>query len=300
MSNQSIGKYSFKSIVWISSLVIVLFLLVLFLIYKFEKDFQIESARQLGRQATTHTSMMLESWIQEQVRIVKLIAEDQRVIEACKTPWDKEKVASAHQYLSLIHDRFPYYENVPLAAKLPDGFSFTVEVNGEKREIQSGQLFTDTVNGNTIGVGPDLSFISNILDGKTYYISKVYKSILRGNPIFVISHAVKDENDQFIGIGFITPQMTHFTKTFVETIKVGETGYMTFIDERPMTISHPDDSLILNKDATQQFESITSQMLQSNENEFEGEFQGVKKTYISRRIQLPEEHIEFNWYLLFT
>ena len=144
-----------------------------------------------------------------------------------------------------------------------------------------------------------MSYIKAIYAGRQYFISQVYPSLLRGNPIFVIAAPVKNTVGNLVGVAIIAPQMSYFTDLFANSIKVGRTGFIFFIDDRGMILSHPDPKMILNKEMVKNADPITSRIL-SGESRFTIEFDQKVKNYISRRIQLPEENLLHKWYIVFN
>ncbi len=280
---------------------LILFLLLLNLVmYNVDTRRQQVAQRQDAAQVLAQSSAALENWIDDQIRIVKAIAQDQRVVAACADPADAAAVADATAYLTGIHNQFPYYENIPLSAFLPKGRTIPVTVGDKSLEVASGQFFTDTTGGKTIGKGGfAMSYTQAIFDGKDYFISQVYKSLLRGNPIFVIAAPVKDERGTLVGMALIAPQMSYFTKKFVDPLKVGQTGYVIFIDDRGLVIAHPDGDYILNEEKAQLVSPITSRVIKG-ESSFMEMFGGQRKYYHGLKVELPQDNILNAWYLLFS
>ncbi len=281
---------------------IMLLIIMGMVLYSTVKKDYISQSVESSRNMTEQTTKSLEEWISNQISVVKTIAEDERVINACANPQDEGARKVAYNYLKSVHAQYPYYENIPLASNMAEGESFTIDVNGNPRLIKRGTFFVDTVNNATIGkCGINYSYMQAVLnESKSYYISEVYPSILRGNPIFVINAPVK-QNGKIVGSVVIAPQMSYFTEKFVNSIKVGKTGYMFFVDERKTFISHPNQKLILN---------TNEQIIKANENVtnnilkevglFESTVDGSLKTFISKKINLPKDNLKFNWYLCFT
>ncbi|CAN2040101.1 methyl-accepting chemotaxis protein [Candidatus Magnetomoraceae bacterium gMMP-15] len=296
----SSGNISSRFIKWNIPVLLIFLGFISAVIYHIERNNQIESTRQLGKQATEFTASALENWIADQISMGKMIASDTRIINACKNPKDEKIVKLAQNFLQSIHNQYPFYENLPLAAKLPSNESFEININNKTKIISNGKFFTDTVGGKTIGkCGPNFSYIKAIYEGKKYFISQVYPSLLRGNPIFVISTPIKDESGNLVGVVIVAPKMSYFTDIFVNKFRIGKTGYMSFMDARGMLISHPDTKLILKKEAVEKIKPMSSRVL-SGEKEFTTHFEGETKTYISIKINLPENNILHDWYMIFT
>jgi hypothetical protein len=300
MINLRSRKISSRFVRYSLLLLIIFLILICAVIYYVERSNQRSSMGEFGNNITLQTAAMLENWIEDQVRMVKMISSTPMVIEACKYPSDSQKVKPARDFLQSIHNQYPFYENLPLAAKLEKGDSFELTVSGAAKTISDGTFFMDTVEGRTIGkCGPQFSYIQAIYQGKDYFISEVYPSILRGNPIFVVSAPVKDETGRLVGVAIVAPQMSYFTDLFVDTFKVGRTGYMFFLDDRGMLISHPQTELILKEEGVEKLKNVSSKVFQGKRY-FDATFEGIRKTYIARAVDLPRTNIQHEWYMIFT
>ena len=293
-------KIAYRLLKWTIPLLILFLASLSWIIYAIESNNQKAAMTGIGDQATEQTAIALENWISDQIRIAQMISRDERVVKACENPGDPDRVQDAHQFLKSLHEQFPFYENLPLASKMSPGDSIEIDVNGKSKSVSNGQFFTDTVDGKTIGkCSPKMSYIKAIYEGKDYFISQVYPSLLRGNPIFVISAPVKNSAGSLVGVAIIAPQMSYFTDLFVNSIKVGKTGYLFFIDDRGMILAHPKAEYILNKDTVSKVEHITSGVL-AGKRQFTADFEQTTKYYISRRIDLPEDKLLHKWYMVFT
>ncbi len=253
--------------------------------------------------STPSTAIALQNWIADQVRMAQMIAADERVVAAMENPADPQAIQTANGYLKSIHARFPYYENLPLSVKLDPGQSIPVDVNGETRTIKDGNFITDTVGGKTIGkCGPQFSYIKALNDGKTYYISQAYPSLLRGNPIFVISAPVKNAAGKLIGVAVVAPQMSYFTEVFIDQLKVGETGHVFFVDDRGMLIAHPDKKMILNEDAVKTIKPVTDRLFSDPAEfvAFNAQIQEQEMFYCGHKVAIEAENILHGWYLVFA
>ncbi|MEA2038804.1 MAG: methyl-accepting chemotaxis protein [Thermodesulfobacteriota bacterium] len=243
------------------------------------------------------TNQALTRWIEEQIRIAKVVANDPRVIDACLYPLDDRIRARTQEFLSEVHKLYPYNENIPIAIKQPDDKTFTLDVNGEKKIIKNGTFFIDTVDGKTIGkCGPHFSYIRNILEGKPYFISEVYPSILRGNPIFVVSAPVKKDGE-LIGIAVIAPRMDYFTESFLKDSRIGTTGHLIMIDDRGMIISHPKRELILSQEAMQNLKPIMDDV-RGGKSHFLERLDGSLKSYAVAKFTSKDFHLMYDWYIV--
>ena len=241
----------------------------------------------------------LQTWLGDQISIVRTLSEDPRLAAACANPSDPTAVEAARTFLKSVHGKYPYYENIPLVAKLPANASINVMAEGKMVAVKSGQFFIDTVDNKTIGKGGESArFIKEVLDGKPYFISHVYPSFLRGNPLFVISAPVKRDG-VVIGAVLVAPQMNYFTDRFVNSVRMGETGYVFMMDDRGMIIAHPAKENILNEKMVERFKPLLDKVKTAKERVMLS-FQGSDKSFYGGRLDSDPERTTNQWYLIAT
>ncbi|MFO7596164.1 MAG: methyl-accepting chemotaxis protein [Desulfocurvibacter africanus] len=241
-------------------------------------------------------SLALEEWIGGQISLAKMIAESSDVINACANPDNALLVKKAQAFLQSIHDAYGFYENIPLALHRPGGESLILEIDGRRKTIEDGAFFTDTVGGMTIGkCGTNMSFIKASREGKDYFISQVYPSLLRGNPIFVIAVPVRHAGNH-VGTVVLAPQMDYFTNMFINKARIGKTGHIFFSDDRNMIIAHNDPHMILKKDLGEHREYLNR--ITSGDTDFYS-LAGTDEEYryISMPIDIPDDNILHKWFL---
>mgnify|MGYP000844002386 FL=1 len=303
MLNPLIRKYNSRKIstqylLLLIPAILLLFLAFGFVAYTLGKPEALKNNYELAEVVTKKTNQALMRWLEEQIRTAQTIARDPRIMAVALSPEDQQKRADAQKFLSEMHARYPYYENIPLAVKLAPDRTIAVDVHGEKRLIGNGNFFIDTVGGKTIGkCGPEFSYIRNVFAGKPYFISEVYPSILRGNPIFVVAAPI-EHNGEVIGATIVAPRMDYFTEFFVEKSVIGATGYLSMIDQDGMIISHPQKSLILNKKGPTLVKPVTDRIA-AGESSFLSDFAGTVKAYYVEKLTTAQFHMEDSWYIVF-
>lgn len=241
-------------------------------------------------------SLALEDWIGSQINLAKTLASSDAVINACAHPDDPSLVEQAQHFLQRIHDTYGFYENIPLALHRPDGGSQAVWTNGKQKIVKDGGFFTDTVGGKTIGkCNSGMSYIKASRGGKEYFISQVYPSLLRGNPIFVISVPVRHAG-QHVGTLVLAPQMDYFTDMFINKTRIGKTGHVFFIDDRDLFIAHKNPDMILKKNLGVHHNYLNK--ISSGETEFYSSAgTGEDYRYISMPVAIPKDKILHQWFL---
>ncbi|MCG8532361.1 MAG: methyl-accepting chemotaxis protein [Desulfovibrionales bacterium] len=262
--------------------------------YQLEEEL-LENKTQNTKTLST-VSLALQNWLDNQVKLAKVLANSQVVITACSNPNNVFLVKRAQKFLQQIYNQYGFYENIPLALHRPNGEALTVTVNGKERVVKDGGFFTDTVGGKTIGkCNANMSFIKASRAGKEYFISQVYPSLLRGNPIFVISVPVRNGNTH-VGTLILAPQMDYFTNTFINKSRIGKTGHVFFSDDRNMIIAHNNPDLILKKDLGEHAGYLNR--ITKGENEFYSSAgTGEPYKYLSIPIDIPKENILHQWFL---
>ena len=276
----------------------LLFITFAIVVYHLGKPEAMKTNLEISEIIAKKTNQALMRWLEEQIRTAQTIAQDPRIVDACAAPADAQKRAAAQKFLLEMHARYPYYENIPLAIKLAEGQAVPIDVQGEKRVIGNGNFFIDTVGGKTIGkCGPQFSYIKNVFSGKPYFISEVYPSLLRGNPIFVVAAPIL-QNGVIIGATIVAPRMDYFTEFFVEKSVIGVTGYLVMIDEDGRIISHPQKKLILNNKASDSIKPVMDK-IGAGESYFLSGFDGNLKAYYVEKLTTAQLHMEDSWYLIF-
>ncbi len=282
--------------------IIALFTLIFcIVIYQFEKKNSIKQVKEFGMMASKEIAHNLESWLENQIKTAKIIAKNSDIINLCKNPNQPALYQKVQLYLQQIHDGIGYYENMPIALNLPNGKSFEIESNGKIKKVSNGGFIIDTVKGKTIGKGnPNLSFLKAIYEGKDHFVSEVYPSILRGNPVFVISAPIKDKNNQILGVVMVAPQMDFFTNEFINSLRVGKTGSFMMIDDRDIVIAHPDQKNILKKDAIVPIKETIGEFFKGKRFAF-AQDNDKTKLYASSLVNIDNKfNIKHRWLIVFS
>ncbi len=291
------AKYIF-SIFPIIALFTLIFCIV---IYKLAENNSIEQAKELGITTSEEIAHNLEGWLENQIKIAKIIAQNPDIINFCKSPEQTELYPKVQHYLQQIHDGIGYYENMPIALKLPKGKSIEITSNGTVKKITNGSFIIDTVKGKTTGKGnASLSFIKAVYEGKDHFISEVYPSILRGKPIFVISVPIKDENNKLLGAAMVAPQMDFFTDEFINSLQIGKTGSFMMIDDRDIVIAHPDQNNILKKEVIVPIKDTVTRFFKGERFAF-AQTNERTRLYVSSPVNINNKlHIKQRWLIVFS
>ena len=135
---------------------------------------------------------------------------------------------SANRSLAQIKDEYKYYENICLVNTAGD--------------IVSAADSAVIGNENVI----DRSYFQQSLNGQPF-ISDVMKSQRSGNPVFIISAPVF-KKDQIAGVLFGVVDTNYFNRQFVDSIKIGNTGYAFMFKSDGIVIAHPNNQRVMEMD----------------------------------------------------
>lgn len=262
-------------VIWVTPIIIIIFFIVGFITEGIlQKEIKSNNSK-LGFTISTNIGSALSLWIDDQVLLAKSIASDSRIIEACLNPENSEAFTEAREYLENLQSAYPYYENLPVSSFAYEDGSVFVKYDGEEKEVPSGAFYIDTVGGKTIGKGATKNYIEAIKNGSEVFISEVYPSLLRGNPIFVIAVPVVS-NNKLIGAAIVAPQMDYFTDLFANQENFDKSEYIFVGDSSGKMIANADTSLILSEEGT---EILNPFLLKLEESKVEFEYDFNNKSY---------------------
>ena len=156
----------------------------------------------------------LDMWLTERKREVRNWSENKTFATTLEGGFvGKSALKSAENFMANLKKEYLYMEMVGLADK--EGLvmaSDNPEVKGTS--VADDKFFQETINGK--------SFFSDARKSKT-----------TGNRSLIISYPVK-RGDQTDGVFFVVVDIKFINKTFVQPLKIGETGYVfLFRPQRP-------------------------------------------------------------------
>ncbi|WP_053955434.1 methyl-accepting chemotaxis protein [Inediibacterium massiliense] len=294
-------KIAHTYIMWILPILLCLLVGLGAGIFHLNKISQTKSNKEFNVKVLDQANKTLKTWIDDQMSTLLIIAKDPRTIEACLNPANEEAVAKANELLLSIADQNKYYENIALASNLSPETSLNItSVDGKEHIIQRGTFFVDSSNGASVGKSSaDHPMAKGIYsEGKPHVVTHVYRSLIYGNPVFVISVPVMHE-EKLIGTAHMALPMNHFTDIFVNNIKLGDTGYMFMMDENGFLISHPQKENILNEKAVTKYKPLLDKILKG-ETYTSLNFQGQDKTYTIQKYDFGNDNYLNQWYLVFV
>ena len=235
--------------------IISLLLMIVFIIgagaYLLIENLMLKTSETFLRQSRHSVDLVAHSlteWIEDQKRLTLALAADRDLARLLEHPEDMQRYERVHQRLQSLYAISGYMENIGVLIRLPEHKSLTLERNGRSIAIGNGTIYMDTVDGKTLGkAGLDRDFVDHSMIRGETYISLPYPSILRGNPIFVVSAPVYTDKKKIGGIVATAPILERFSKKFTNDIRMGERGFAFMCDQNGVVISHPERSKILKE-----------------------------------------------------
>ena len=134
-------------------------------------------------------------------------------------------VEKANETLKQFAARYPIYDSVNL-------------LNETGLVVASSDI--ERVNKANFG---DRAYFNNAIQG-TPVISKIIKSRVSGEPIFVIAIPI-DVLGETGGVLTAAVQLKKFSDKYVSPVKVGQEGYAYMVDDQGLMLAHPDTEQIL-------------------------------------------------------
>jgi methyl-accepting chemotaxis protein len=210
------------------------------------------------------TATNLESWIRDRQLDLRSWSHDEIYAKATKSSIiGKAARVSANEKMAQLQAEYGYYEDICLAGE--DGI--VIAANSEKIvgkiNVTDREYYKAAMAGNT-------------------FVSKVLLSRNTGNPVFFVSTPVM-EGKQIIGVLFGVVSIDHFSRRFIDTIKIGHTGYAYVVDKTGVLITHPDKSKIMKENISQH--EFGKQMLALKTGLITYSYEGVKKKVAFKTIE---------------
>ena len=172
------------------------------------------------------TSTALQSWIRDRQLDLKSWSHEDVYIKATSTSIiGKAARVSANEKLERLFADYGYYEDLILLDTTGAVIAASNADTVGKFNLKDREYFKASMAGNV-------------------FASDVSLSRNSGNAVFFISAPVGTKSEvKGVLVGIVS--IGNFTKTFIDSIKVGETGYAFVMNQKGMVIAHPDTSMIM-------------------------------------------------------
>jgi len=143
---------------------------------------------------------------------------------------------------------------------------------------QQGIIRSDGVDKSRVGISiAERNYYQAAKKGKAE-IGQIVASKATGMPIFGLCAPIMTRDGGFLG-GVLAIVKAEFLVRYILSLKVGKTGYAFMIDQKGITIAHPNKENIMKLDGTREdgLEELTRKMIRRETGTEEYTFEGIKK-----------------------
>ena len=176
-------------------------------------------------QIETSTSLLLNRWVEDQQLNIKTWSREKVYQTAVQeTPLGEAAKEEGSRRLVTISEEYGYFENIAVTDK-----NGNLIVSANPRDI-------GRINVSKRG------YFKTAMQGG-YVVSKVLKSMGSGRPVIVFAAPVEHQG-QVKGIMLAVVSLDAFSQTFINSIKVGEKGYVYLMDTKGMILAYPDNTQV--------------------------------------------------------
>ena len=187
------------------------------------------SANEQLTQLATSTVKFMDTWIKDR----KLDIDT----------WSRQKLYSTAVQDTFVGKAARKAANVEMA-RLKEQYNYYEDINVADLD---GNLVASSSPGIIGKVKVDQREYHQVAKGGKFFVSEVTISKTTGNPVFMMSAPIH-KNDEIVGVFFGVIDLASFSTTYVDTIKVGKTGYAYIYNKDGIILAHPDKSNILKLD----------------------------------------------------
>lgn len=125
------------------------------------------------------------------------------------------------------------------------------KIQDKRNDVYDALLYADTLGnywttrGEPKSIADREYFIAIMHKGKDSYISDALVSRVSGQNIFVVAHAIINDDGKKIGIVAGTVKLSTFSE-MIKKLKIGDEGYGYVVQRDGLTIAHPQTDMILS------------------------------------------------------
>ena len=179
-----------------------------------------------------------------------------RVFEAAlqKGPRAMADLAVASDYMHDLLEHYGFYETINLA-----DINGKVVASSDKKKL-----------GLKVA---DRKYFRSAAEGKNVF-SKVTKSAVTGQPVFVLAYPVMRDNE-VAGVFFTVADLGVFSARNIDPVKIGRTGYAYVLDNEGLLLAHPHKDKILTLDMSET--SFGKTMMEQSNGCIKYTFEGEEK-----------------------
>jgi methyl-accepting chemotaxis protein len=289
------NKLSIKFILVANAVILLLLIIFAIILFKKEVKHTIVDYETSARSSVEGISNDISNFLLETVDFLKVIAESDNIKNAIRNPEDLIAREKANDILKQSINYSPSVSGV-VAFILNNDRQFNLELNGRNITIENGDFLISPIHNNLVGQHvPNENWIKQILQGKSYYIGRIYHSIATGSPALPISVPVYYDS-KIIGMITLILDLDYFAKNYSKIFTLNQGDYTFIVNDKKEIVSHTIDEFILNKDVTKEMNSTITNILSGKE-QFVDTFRGTKKHYFQPPKPISLENMEEKWYI---
>lgn len=221
-----------------------------------------EAGKWQSKVVAKNMADVLQTAMEDQLKIARDIASNGRIIEAAKVLNNNDGGTAENTIavrLQTTHKAVGDYEQILFADA-------------------DGKIVADSVGGATKGTQvTERGYFQDAISGRAS-AGQVVKSKVTGHPVGIISVPVLSPSKEFLGAVILTIRIDYLAN-IVGSYKSGKTGYAWVIDKTGLLILHPKKEYILEMNLTQEtgMKSIIDKMLAHQAGDDSYLFQGHRK-----------------------
>ncbi len=182
-------------------------------------------------QSAESTATILKTWVADRKLDIKGWSREDLYVRALQDSFmGKAARTAATDRLFNLKKEYNYYENIAIANIQGEILAASIDRKDENERIPD------------INIKDSTYFQAAVSD--QIYVSNVQKGRVSGQPVFLISAPIKDKNG-IQGVIFSLISIKAVSASFIDSIKIGESGYAFMLDHNGLMIAHPDKSQIM-------------------------------------------------------
>jgi methyl-accepting chemotaxis protein len=223
-----------------------------------------EIVKSQVEQLADSTLLMLNAWVSDlKTDVLSWSHQDELKTVFLESSKNQAARVAAAKQLQKLKDEYGFYENIALLDKAGTALAAVEHKQIAQMSVRSRNFFKTALSGQAV-------------------VSQVEKSSLSGNPVFVIATPIKSDAVHQ-GVLLAIVDLSKFNAEFVDSIKVGKSGYAYMYEKDATVIAHPDKTQILKLNM-RDFD-FGRKMMDQGDGFITYEYKGVEKIVAFRKSQ---------------
>jgi len=290
-----IRKTSLARQVTLATLGVLLLALVSLSVFDYFSQVAIDSGDYRKEAALLFDSVgrSLGSVLQDNLSKLAILADSPDVQQLMVNPGDPVARPRVLALLQSLKRAVPYSDSAALVWGQAEVRPFSSDGKGLQTGL--GRTIAHT-EPRSVGLNvADREYFQKVLAGADVWISRPLMGRSSGRPVIILAKAIR-VGGSLRGAVYMTLDLSYVTKLFIEPVKMG-TGYLFVLDSAGIMLAHPDKTLLLNANQTDELKKITTALAVTGLPEYHGTYKGVTKLYLSQK--WTQEAMD-PWYFVFA